>query len=93
MKTSRESIPLRWRAVVEPGVPLKGLSTDSVTHKYSTKLWRRESSSKSTRDIWRKTELSGFRVKSGGAAVLWTKGLAGTIVLLLSPSPTQLVGK
>lgn len=55
VKISRDSVQIRWKAAIELSIFLKGLSTDSLAHTYS-KLQRRGRSSKTIRDVWKRTE-------------------------------------
>lgn len=75
MKTSKDSVRVRWRAAVDPGVFLKGLRTDSFHSLTNTgpNLQRRDKISKSTRGIFGETELSGIGVRPGGADLPRTK--------------------
>lgn len=70
--------------------PHMNLLNDGLTYS-ELKCW--SSSSKSTRDKWGKKELSGYRARTGGAAVSRGKKLlVGSTVLLLSPPTKQLAG-
>ena len=81
---------MRWRLLETHKVPFKG-PTHRLTQTGS-ELQRWDSSLKSTRDIWGRTELSasGHEV---GAALSQTKVLAEAIVPLMSPVPTELAGR
>ena len=56
-----------------------------------SELWHRSTSSKYTRDIDERTELSGIGVRAGvgGAAFSLTEVLAEAIVLLMNSPPTE----
>lgn len=80
MKTGRDFIQARQRAVVNLGVLLKGPRTNSLANSYP-KLQQRDSGLK-----------SNFRASTGGAALPRKKVLTGNIVPLLSPPSTQPTG-
>ena len=84
---------MRQRAAGVLGIPLEGpihdLLADGLT---ASELQCRGSSSNSARDIWGGAELSVFRVKARGTALARTEVLAGAVVPLWSPFPTQLAG-
>ena len=80
---------VRWRATGYTGVLLKSLSTDSFTHKHS-KLQKKDRSSKSARNTWGGTKLSGCKARVE-VQFCEIEVPAGTIFLLLS-FPSQPAG-
>lgn len=60
---------MRGRVAAVPGV-LEGLYVDSLTHRLTCPgLQGGADSSKSARDIWGQSELTGFRVRAAGVGV------------------------
>ena len=73
---------MRKRASGVPGIPLKE-SVHGLRLAVSEHLMISQGQKG-------KNELSGFRAGAGGAAISQTDVLAGSIVSLLSPPPTEL---
>lgn len=93
MKISNHTVWARQRTAGVLGIPLKeptySLTADGLI--FSELQWW-GSGSKTTRDIWGVTELSGFGVRVVEAPFSGTKLLTDAIVPLLSTPSTQHAG-